>query len=368
MTASVTRDAATPDQAVGLPTLTLGAITLIACAFAFVGLSAEGYWTDELFTLFLVNHHGGLAEVWRRALTDTHPPLYYFLLYGWAQVFGQSETALRSLSALFCVGAVAVFVAGTRGVFSLSGRLFAAAIAATSPFWFLQSQNVRNYALCLLVSSILTVLAIRARTCVRQDKPIPPLTVAGLCLFGAAGAFTHFYVFLAVGLLYLFLIVTVPSTRLRIALLVSGAAIFVGELAYMRLLLHATQQNTHAMWFRADAGFFANETLQAVEGLVGPGALIGLIALALAVLWPGGRGVTRATSPISDGAWSVWLGISVVAGLIAAGIAISLIFAPSYSNMNVLAASPVLWPALAAAFDAAAARAKGGWRWVAVGV
>ena len=83
MTATVTRDAAlavTTSRLMRAATLALGAVLIAACAFAFVGLNAEGYWTDELFTLFLVNHHGGPAAVWRRALTDTHPPLYYLLM------------------------------------------------------------------------------------------------------------------------------------------------------------------------------------------------------------------------------------------------------------------------------------------------
>ena len=68
---------------------------MIACAGAFTGLSASSLWIDELFTVYLIHHHGGLGEVFRRALTDTHPPLYYFLLYAWTQLAGLSETALR---------------------------------------------------------------------------------------------------------------------------------------------------------------------------------------------------------------------------------------------------------------------------------
>lgn len=351
-----------------LATLLLGAAVLTACAFAFVGLTSEGYWTDELFSVFLINHHGGLAEVWRRALTDTHPPLYYFLLWGWAQVFGQSEIALRSLSALLCVGAVAVFIAGTHRLFSLNARLFAAAVAVTSPFWFTQSQNARNYTLCFLFGAILLVLAIRARDAARQGRPIPALTLAGLGLFGALNAFTHFYAFLAVGLLYLFLILTTPSLRLRLTLVLCGVAIFVSELAYIRVLLHSTQQNTHDMWFRSDVHFFVQQTYVAAQEMIGPGALAALAALAATLIWSKVRR-TRPAAPATPGVWwTLALAAFLIGGVMAGGIAISLILAPSYSNMNLLVASPFLWPALAAAFDAANARAPGRWTLVAAGV
>lgn len=362
MTAAVTRDA---DAAVTTSRLSraaawgLGGVVIAAFAFAFVGLSAEGYWTDELFTLFLVNHHGGAAEVWRRALTDTHPPLYYLLLYGWAQVFGLSEPALRALSGLFCIGAVAALALGTRRAFTLNGRLFAAAVAVTSPFWFMQSQNVRNYALCLLATSILAVLAIRARASQREGGTVPASVVAGLALAGAVGAFSHFYAFLATGLLYLYLILTVPSRRLRVSLILAGAAIFAVEVAYMRLLMRTTQQNTHDMWFRADAPFFAHQTFEALQGLIAPGALAAIVALALTAPWRGQDRIPPRDAARRDTGWIVGLGAFTVGGVIAAGIAISLAFAPSYSNMNLLIAGPFLWPALALGYDAATARRSG---------
>jgi uncharacterized membrane protein len=99
--------------------IVFGLIALITCASAFVGLSSSGLWIDELFTVHLINHHGGLGEVFRRALTDTHPPFYYFILYGWTRLAGLSETALRLPSAVFAVAAVGIFAAGARRVMSL---------------------------------------------------------------------------------------------------------------------------------------------------------------------------------------------------------------------------------------------------------
>ena len=337
---------------------------LIAGAFAFVGLSTGGFWTDELFTLFLIDHHGGAGEVWRRALTDTQPPLYYLLLYGWAGIAGRSEAALRALSGAMSILALAVFFVGTARLITLPGRLFATAAAAAAPFWFLQSQNARNYALCLLISSILLALALRAREAAREGRPVSPSVLAGLSVFGAVGAFTHFYEFLAVGLLYLFLIITLRQRRLTVVLTLAGAMIFGGEVAFIHALLAGTQQNIHDMWFGRSVGFFLIQGLDVLEGFFAPGTAVAVLVLAgRFVVRP--RGAARQDRPhavsIADMKWSLRLAVMMALGLVGIGIAVSLLFAPSFSARNILVASPFFWPALGLMFDAATVGARRSW-------
>src|SRR3954467_11661171 len=112
------------------------ALSLLCCIFAFVGLDVSSYWIDELFTLFVIDHHGGVTEVLNRALTDTHPPAYYLIAHAWISLFGSSETALRGLSAIFAVAAVWVFFAVLKPWFSLPARAFATLVAAASTLTF----------------------------------------------------------------------------------------------------------------------------------------------------------------------------------------------------------------------------------------
>src|ERR1700753_2523443 len=62
-----------------------------------IALGRPSLWYDEGYTAWIVSHP--IAEIMRLIQTDTAPPLYYVLLRGWVNVFGHSETALRSLSA-----------------------------------------------------------------------------------------------------------------------------------------------------------------------------------------------------------------------------------------------------------------------------
>ncbi len=147
------------------------------------------------------------------ALTDTHPPAYYFLLHGWIRLFGSGEAAVRLSSALCAVGAAAVFFFGLKGLFSPTARAFALAISLNATFWFDQAQNARSYSLSMLISASLLVLALSARRQVAAGARFPAGPCAGLMAAGVLGSFCHSYVFLEVGLVYVFLVLTIPLDR-----------------------------------------------------------------------------------------------------------------------------------------------------------
>lgn len=328
-----------------------GGIAAAAGLFAFMGLTANGYSADELFTVFLIDHHGGLPEVVHRALTDTHPPFYYAALYGWSRMFGLSEPALRSLSALFCVAAAGVFAFGARPAFSLAARAFATAVGATSYFWFFEAQNVRNYGLCLLVSAILLVLAVKARSAAREGRPVPFALILGLWIAGLVGAFVHFYELLTVGAVFLYLVLTIPQARLRLGLVAGGLVILGLDLAFIRLLLGRTHQDIHHMWFRSDPRFLLGVLGGGYRSTLGVFAsLAALILAAMAVR----RWLRRSPAIPADsleGGWTAGLCLFCPAGVYLAGVAVSLLLAPSISTQNVLVASPFLWGLMARLYD-----------------
>ena len=82
----------------------------------------------------------------RASALDTHPPLYYWSLKAWGDVFGSSELALRSLSAVWgLVAVVLTFLIGKRLFGTLQGTL-AALLLAVAPLAVYYSQEVRMYA------------------------------------------------------------------------------------------------------------------------------------------------------------------------------------------------------------------------------
>src|ERR1700738_2277047 len=123
-----------------LATWCFAAACAVALAGAFVGLDTFGFWLDELFTLRVLQPYDGSGGLFARIATDVHPPLYPVLLFLYSKVAGDSDAALRSFSAFSACAAVLTFVAATKSAFSLPGRLFGAALATGSLFWFFQSQ------------------------------------------------------------------------------------------------------------------------------------------------------------------------------------------------------------------------------------
>lgn len=128
-----------------------GALAIIALAIGLRAwqLGAKSLWIDEASSLYFADRP--LTQI----VTDTeefNPPLYYALLHGWIALFGTSEAALRSLSALF--GVLAVGLTGWVG-WLLGGRrlaLWAMALMAVMPAPLVYSQMARTYTLFMASS------------------------------------------------------------------------------------------------------------------------------------------------------------------------------------------------------------------------
>ena len=207
-----------------------GVCFAIACAIglvgAFIGLEARSLWLDELYTAGIIEPVGRLGDLWTRIAGDLNSPLYFILVHYYCKIFGSSDAALRSFSALSACGAVLIFVLGTRSAFSLPARLFGGAMATGSLYWFVQSQNARNYSLALLVGAGILALTLALLDEGSRREKAPSRLLVPLLVLILIGAFTHFYVvFESVGALMV-LFVWRPRQRL---LMVAAAAAVVSE-------------------------------------------------------------------------------------------------------------------------------------------
>jgi mannosyltransferase len=129
-----------------------GLTLLLATALRFYRLAGQSFWSDEGNSVALAQ--AGLGEIAARTALDIHPPLYYWLLHIWMRVFGGSEIAIRSLSAVAGVLLVAVvYVLGAR-LFTTRVGLLAAFITAVSPFQVYYAQEARMYTLLALLGAL----------------------------------------------------------------------------------------------------------------------------------------------------------------------------------------------------------------------
>jgi mannosyltransferase len=133
--------------------LVLLGLALVVCLGAvlrIVKLSSESLWLDEAFSIF--TSHESLPVIVQETSKDVHPPLYYFALHYWLQVFGDSEFAVRFLSVLFGLAAILVIYKLASILFDRTTGLFAAILLAWSHFNIEYSQEARMYELLALLS------------------------------------------------------------------------------------------------------------------------------------------------------------------------------------------------------------------------
>ncbi len=155
-------------------------IILAAALLRFYHLGVQSLWSDEGNSAAMAARP--LARIALDTSHDIHPPFYYWLLHFWSAAFGQSEIALRSLSAL--AGIVLVWLAYLLGK-RLYGRrvgLLAATLTALSPLAVYYSQEARMYALLAAITAAAVWFALGSGW-----------TNAALTgVFVAAGLYTHY--------------------------------------------------------------------------------------------------------------------------------------------------------------------------------
>jgi uncharacterized membrane protein len=179
--------------------LSLMIVLTLGIFFRFVNLDQKPYWHDEIYTSLRVSGDRAVEAVHdlysdrvidvetvlkyqhpslESNVIDTvkglateepqHPPLYYVLARFWAEHFGSSITAMRSLPALISLFAFPAMYWLCWELFAspLVGGL-AIALLAVSPIYIRYAQEARQYSLwtvIILLSSVALLRAIRCRS------------------------------------------------------------------------------------------------------------------------------------------------------------------------------------------------------------
>jgi mannosyltransferase len=167
-------------------------IAVVAAFLRFYALGRQGFWYDEAQTGWMLRAPLG-TMLGGAVQTESAPPLYYLLAWAWVRVFGDTETGLRSLSALAGVATVPAAFAAVRLLVNRRVALLAALLLAVNPLLIWYSQEARAYALFVLTSTIALWMFARAR-----EQP-GARRVAAWALSAGLAMWTHYFaVFLVV--------------------------------------------------------------------------------------------------------------------------------------------------------------------------
>jgi mannosyltransferase len=133
---------------------TLGVLAVILFAFGVRVhlLGAQSLWHDEGNSY--VQATRSFADIATNAALDIHPPGYYWLLAIWRSLTGDSEFALRMLSALVSTLTVAFAFALGKRLYGAFAGVTVAVVVALNTFSVYYAQEARMYALLGLWSAV----------------------------------------------------------------------------------------------------------------------------------------------------------------------------------------------------------------------
>ncbi len=178
-------------------------LTVVGLILRFYHLSFNSLWLDEATTLDWSKP--GFFEIWDISRNlDFHPPLFHWIEH-LMLVFGQSEFVLRAVPALLGILTIPVFYLTGKEFYDRNVGIISAALLTVSYFGIYYSQEAYSYSLVLFAFSLVILFYLYA---LRTD------IITWWVIFGVTSAiafWTHYYVFVGLGVIYLHAIITRAS-------------------------------------------------------------------------------------------------------------------------------------------------------------
>ncbi len=244
---SIQGEAARPTPAIGLGIILL--LILVGAILRFHGIGSFSLWEDELFSVATATQSGPwygplvpgktmeqlqLADsFWTWRLADPHPPLFDMLLVPWISLFGVSDFAIRSISAVFGVVTMLSVFALPRSIAWQPRAVYVALLAASGGL-LIYSQDARGYSLGACLSAWMFACMLRQMegdaAGIRAGRPWAVLLVLG----GLLGL-THYYGLVMVASIAAIMTLQVRSRRAFLGASVRWFLAVVPVLIYMGL-------------------------------------------------------------------------------------------------------------------------------------
>jgi mannosyltransferase len=142
-------------------------------------------WLDEAQSVAFASLP--LNEIPGALREDGAPPLYYVVLHGWMRLVGDSDAAVRALSALLSMATIVVVAVFTHRRWGRTVAVAATVLMATSPFAIRYAAHARMYALVMLEVVLGVAIVARALDAPRLGR------LAAVTMISAALLLTHYW-------------------------------------------------------------------------------------------------------------------------------------------------------------------------------
>jgi 4-amino-4-deoxy-L-arabinose transferase-like glycosyltransferase len=133
--------------------MVVAACTLAGLLWRAEGLLRRSFWLDEVLTVWRAGKPT-INEVLIGLESVPFPPLYYMMLWGWTQIWGMNELAVRALPMIIGVATVPATYLVWAGLIGRRNALWAVALLGTSAFHVFYSQDAKMYAAVWLLATL----------------------------------------------------------------------------------------------------------------------------------------------------------------------------------------------------------------------
>ena len=324
-----------------LPDFLLVAFAAFLVVFAAQFIANQNFWLDEYYSIHLVELDW--AEIPDFTAGDVHPPLYYYILKVFVTLFGNAHAVYRIASFAAYLLTVAMVLVLFRPAFGRLAAFFFLCLMGPNAASLHYFTEARMYGWALF---FVLLCGFSGYKLVEGSAHLRRWWIT-LTLTGLIAGYLHYYALLAVGLIYLSLLIY--SIAKRPALLRNwGIAVGLSVVCYLPwVLLTAGRLTKQVSTFWLQEMPALSETLELVVGNRLSSWLVLALFVAACLLylfWPRGEQPARR--------WLVSTGLLVAVGLPAAGYAASVLLRPMYLPRYFFPAAGLLWLAMAVAASA----------------
>ena len=223
-------------------------ILVLATALRFYHIDYQSVWLDEICSILEANPDIKWSDLEATImLSDPHPPLYFALLKILFQLFGYTTLVSRVFSAIVGVaGVYALYLLG-KEINNKNTGLLAAFLLAINSFHIYYSQEVRMYALLVL----LTVLSYYRLVVYLKENTYKNAILYGL--FTGLMLLTQFFglfVLVSQVIILLFVFIKKEKTHKLLffkQLLASGLVIIISFLPALNIFIETTKKKYTAI-------------------------------------------------------------------------------------------------------------------------
>jgi uncharacterized membrane protein len=134
----------------------LALVMAVGISLRFFRLDHQSLWVDEGYSLFFSDgprFQDMLSRLLETTLSDHFRMLYYFILFGWRQLVGDSEIALRTLPVLFGIVSTVLIYFSALNWFGKRHALWSFGLVSISAYNIYYAQELRDYSLAFVLVS-----------------------------------------------------------------------------------------------------------------------------------------------------------------------------------------------------------------------